>query len=274
MPNRPNLDTLFLCKAVNAARRTSDRQDSNMLKSYIALPLILSLGLAGCGYSPVSKSDAGASASFLDQNLTTPLTAADQSAELIEQAATLDRMMADIVRNSTAKGAMIGAAVGCGVALVASSNAASCVTRAAAGGLVGAVAGNKAGNRDGVRRVEIVSVNALSRNIRRTNDQMDDIHISLRDTLARQEIELADLRNQRDAGQVSAAAYNAHVATIKRDRAELAHALTLSFKQAKAATAHLQEAAAKGQTGLEWHMSATSQLTRDIESARSQITLL
>lgn len=245
-----------------------------MLKTYVILPLALTLGVAGCGYAPVTKTNGGAGVSFKTQNLANPVTTGDHSAEMAEQAATLDRMMQDVVRASTAKGAMLGAAVGCGLVLLSSKNAGKCLTGAAAGGITGAVVGHQTGKADLKRRVGLVSANTLTRNIRRTNDQMDDIMISLRETLARQEIEMAELREQRDAGKIAPAAYDAHVQIIKQDRAELAEALTLTGQKAKQATAHLEEAASQGQTGLEWHTSATSQLSRDIESAKSQIKLL
>ncbi|MDG1469939.1 MAG: hypothetical protein P8Q26_00025 [Ascidiaceihabitans sp.] len=245
-----------------------------MLKSYIILPWALTVTVAGCGYSPVTKSNGDASLSLMSQSTEAPLNASDHAAEMQEQAATLDPMMQDVVRASTAKGAMMGAAVGCGLVLLSANNSAKCLAGAAAGGLAGGVVGNNAGKRDATRRIGLVSANKLTMNIRRSNDQVDDIMISLRDTLASQEIELANLRIQRDAGKIAAATYDAHVQTVMRDRAELAHALTLSAGKAQLATKHLQEASTRGQTGLDWHISATSQLERDIESARSQISLL
>jgi uncharacterized protein YcfJ len=273
-PNRPNVNTLFLSTLGNPVQCTQFVMEATMLKSYIILPLALTLGVAGCGQSTVTKSNGGLGLSFQSQDTQAPLTASGHNDEMTEQAVTLDRMMQDVVRASTAKGALMGAAVGCGLVLVSSSNSGKCLAGAAAGGLVGGVIGNKAGKRDAERRVGLVSANKLTVSIRRSNDQVDDILIGLRETLAAQEIEIANLRAQRDAGTVTPAAYAAHVQTIKQDRAELAQALTLSSRKAKQATLHLKEAAANGQTGLQWHMSATAQLERDIESARSQISLL
>lgn len=274
LPNRPNVNTLFLSTFGNPVPRTPYCLEVTMLKSYILVPLTLALGVAGCGYSPVTKTNAGAGAAFHTEPSNAPQAASTHTAELTEQAATLDRMMQDVVRTSTAKNAAMGVAVGCGMVLLSTSNPGQCLASAAAGGVVSGVIGNKAGKRDASRRVGLVSANALTRNIRRTNDQVDNIMISLRETLASQEIELADLRRQRDAGHITPAAYNAHVQTIKNDRAELAQALMLSESKAKQATKHLQDAASQGQTGLDWHLSATGQLERDIESARSQISLL
>lgn len=195
------------------------------------------------------------------------------AAVLVEQSIALDQMMRDIVRHSTIKHAAMGAAVGCGIAVVTSS-ASRCLTAAAAGGAVGAVSGHIAGKRDVAQRMELVSANAIVRSIRKSNTQLADISADLPKYLAQQEAEVRALETLKSMGSISPEQYEAQLATIRASRAELAQALLMSSQQARTASANLREAAAQGQTGLEWHISAVDQMERETLSARSQISLL
>lgn len=194
-------------------------------------------------------------------------------AALHEQTQHLDGMMRDLVRKSTRKGILTGAAVGCGLVVLSASNSQNCVAGAVAGGVAGGMIGHAKGKRDVARRVEIVSANALSKSIRATNDQIEDILIDLPASLAAQDIALADLSRQSDDGEIAPAVYLAKLEEVRAERRALAEALSLTEAQARAASQNLESAAANGQTGLEWHLSATRQMERDVASARSQITL-
>lgn len=194
-------------------------------------------------------------------------------AQLTEQTASLEILMRDIVRKSTRKGMVTGAAVGCGLVVLSASNAKNCVAGALVSGAAGAAIGHAAGKKEVARRVELVSANSLTKSIRKTNDQMDSIAIDLPHTLAAQDIELAALARQRDRGEISQATYQARLDAVRADRRALTEALSLTAAQANLATANLETAASRGQTGLDWHLSATKQLARNVESARSQITL-
>ncbi|MEP3787051.1 hypothetical protein [Ascidiaceihabitans sp.] len=192
---------------------------------------------------------------------------------LTDQTAHLDVLMQDVVRKSTRKGIAMGAAVGCGLTVLSASNAQNCVAGALVGGATGGIMGHAAGKRDVARRVELVSANALTKSIRKTNDQMETITIDLPRSLAAQDIELADLAREKAKGNISADAYDERLNQVRAERQKLVEALTMTAAQAKAATKNLEHATAQGQTGLDWHMSATNQLARDVASARSQITL-
>jgi len=75
-------------------------------------------------------------------------------------------------------------------------------------------------------------------------------------------------------GTISTEEFDARLAMIRTNRAELAEALLMSSQQARTASANLREAAAQGQSGLEWHISAVDQMEREALSARSSIALL
>jgi outer membrane lipoprotein SlyB len=235
-----------------------------MHKSLLLFPMVAGLALSGCANMPGTKTAVPASMSF-------QATSANE-AVLLEQTATLDRMMKDIVRHTTIKHAAVGAAIGCGLAVVTSS-ASSCLTAAAAGGAVGAVSGHLAGKRDVARRIEL-SANSIVRSIRKSNTQLGDINADLPKFLAQQDADVKGLTSLRTMGTISTKEFDARLAMIRTNRAELAEALLMSSQQARTASANLREAAAQGQSGLEWHISAVDQMEREALSARSSIALL
>lgn len=236
-----------------------------MHKSLILLPMIAGLALSGCANSPRSASIAPASMSFQ--------ASSTDEAVLLQQTATLDRMMSDIVRHTTIKHAAVGAAIGCGLAVVTAS-ASNCVAAAAAGGAAGAVSGHIAGKRDVARRMELVSANSIVRSIRKSNTQLGDINADLPKFLAQQDADVKGLNSLKSMGTISAEEYESRMNAIRSSRAELAEALLMSSKQARTASANLREAAAQGQSGLDWHISAVDQMEREALSARSSISLL
>jgi outer membrane lipoprotein SlyB len=236
-----------------------------MHKSLLLFPMVAGLALSGCANMPGTKTAVPASMSFQ--------TTSANEAVLLEQTATLDRMMKDIVRHTTIKHAAVGAAIGCGLAVVTSS-ASSCLTAAAAGGAVGAVSGHLAGKRDVTQRIELVSANSIVRSIRKSNTQLGDINADLPKFLAQQDADVKGLTSLRTMGTISTEEFDARLAMIRTNRAELAEALLMSSQQARTASANLREAAAQGQSGLEWHISAVDQMEREALSARSSIALL
>ena len=207
----------------------------------------------------------------------TPLTFHNDAVatrEVSEQTKALELSAKKLVRASTGKGAALGAAVGCGIGLISAGNVAGCAKTAATGALSGAVRGRIAGKKDVTRRIEIASPNTLVRSIRHANAQLDQIETSLPRLLAAQDAELDALALAQAGGTMSSEAYEKRKAQIAADRAALAEALSLSATQAQLAEQNLRAAAEQGQTGLEWHISATSQLARETVSARSTISLL
>lgn len=241
-----------------------------MNRSAFVLPLIVVAVLSGCAQTataPMGVTRADTS--------TLSFQADDKSGVALQsQADSLNQMAAGIVRASTVKGAMIGAALGCGVAIVGVGAPEKCVTGALAGGAGGALVGNIMGKKDVKRRVEVANPNALVRNLRRSNNKLEDIQAGLPAHLASQDAELRSLRAGLADGTVSQDQYDSRTSAIRENRAELAEALTLTADQARTATTNLESAATQGQTGLEWHIMATSKLERDTVSARSTIGLL
>lgn len=227
------------------------------------LPVAL-LALTACGPTPSAQSSRMEGA---------PLSFAAQPAEIDAQAKALTELSHRIVVQSTIKGAAIGAAVGCGLA-VASANASHCLTAAAVGGAGGAVVGHVTGKRTVARRVEKVSPSAIVRTLRSTNTQMALVQTSLPARLAAQEEMLSHLEMQRATGAIDAISYDKARAKITSERKAIATSLIQTEENAKQAAANLQIAKQQGQTGLDWHISATSKLANEAHSARSSISLL
>lgn len=234
------------------------------------LSAIATLALAGCAQSPVP---ADQPTRFETATLTfhsDPIV----SDGVAEQAAALNVSAQRLVRASTVNGAMIGAAVGCGVGLLTGGGAVKCASKAAVGTVGGAVAGNLSGKRDVKRRVELASPNALVRNMRAAKTHLTALKNDLPGVLAAQDAELNRLTLAYANNQISRKTHDDGVRTIRDERAALADALSLSAAAALKASANLKTAAARGHTGLDWHIAATSQLARETTSARSTISLL
>jgi hypothetical protein len=197
-----------------------------------------------------------------------------QETQMSAQTEALSNMTRDIVRKSTVKGAAIGALAGCGLAIISAANAKNCVASALTGGAVGALVGNAAGKTHAAKRVELVSPSALVRSIGKADDKMDAVTRDLPTLLAQQDTEISNLNVKMKNGQITQDQYAHRFEVIKANREQLAKALSLSAAQANEAHRNLQSAQSEGQTGLDWHLSATENLARDATSARSAITLL
>jgi hypothetical protein len=241
-----------------------------MIKPIATLTLVVTSLLAGCADTSVSRND-------LSNGPVSLLSFADNAQQenlVSQQANALNDLSQDILRASTVKGLKVGAAVGCGVALVTTGNAKRCVVGALAGGASGAVVGRQTGKRQIAKRVELVDPNQLVRSIRKTNDTMETLTVSLPQLLATQDSELDALSLKRDLGTVSQAAYEKRYTEIKTHRASLAASLTQSAQQANLASNNLKNATTQGQSGLDWHFGATQKIADQAKSARSAISLL
>lgn len=203
-----------------------------------------------------------------------PLSFAAQPAQMDVQAQALTDLSERIVVQTTMKGAGIGAAVGCGIAAVAAGNAANCVTAAAVGAASGALVGHLTGELEVDRRIEHISPSAVVRTLRKTNAKMEEVRTSLPARLAAQEELLSRLDLERATGALSPEKYATARALIAQERRALAAALIETESHANQATANLRKAQSEGQTGLDWHIGATSKLAIDAHSARSSISLL
>lgn len=229
------------------------------------LPVFGAVFLSACAPAPSVQSSRFEGA---------PLNFAAQPAQADPQIKALSELSQRIVVQTMIKGAGIGAAVGCGLAVVSAGNAQNCLASAAAGAVGGAVIGHVVGKRDVARRIEKVSPSAVVRTLRKTNAQMALVQTSLPARLEAQEQILAQLDLQRASGAIDASEYASGRAAIAAERRAMAAELIKTQGHAEQAAANLRVAQQQGQSGLEWHISATSKLAREASSARSNISLL
>ena len=240
------------------------------LTPLFALPLVGALAVSGCGIAPTSQQEV----SSVRHSLLGAPSETGMHATLEAQAVALTESSDRLVRSSTVNGALIGAAIGCGLTVLSASNAKNCVAGAALGGAGGAAIGHAVGKQKVQRRVELVSPSAVVRNLRSANKKLDTIYADLPSVLAAQDVRLNALTMALAKGEISQAEHDRGVTEVKEERAQLAEALLLSERDARAAAMNLQEAAAQGQHGLEWHIGSTDRLADDMASARDQIDLL
>lgn len=237
-----------------------------MSRARIMILSLCVLATAGCGGASVVSRNAGAMA------FSTSGTAGDP--DMVAQAQALDAMTRDLMRRATIKGAAVGAAAGCGLAVISASEGAKCFAGAVAGGAVGAVVGNAMGRVEVAKRVEIVRLSRVTPAISGAQKQMAHLNDGMADFIAAQDDEMAALTMQRDQGSLTQKQYEARLAQIRQNRAEVAEALTLSARQAHMTHAALVDARAKGQTGLDWHILQVETLEDEATSARARISLL
>ena len=240
-----------------------------MRTSRIVLSTAIALALSGCVPSnePMFSSRGSITSEAATANAASEI-------QMAEQTKALNSMTRDIIRKSTMNGAAIGALAGCGMAVLSAGNAKNCVSAALSGGAVGAIAGNIKGRQQAAKRVELVSPSALVRSIGKADDHMETVSRDLPSLLAKQDAELTSLNRQLGAGQITETQYAKRFEIIKANREQLAEALGLSASQANEAHSNLKNAQSQGQTGLDWHLSATQNLAREATSARSAISLL
>lgn len=239
-------------------------------KYSIALPLIATVLLSACSTEmgptiETSRADSGALYFYNDRVNEGPV---------IDQIAALNQASKQLVQKSTVQGAMIGAAVGCGLTVLSASNARNCLAGAVVGGAGGAVIGNRVGTRNVARRVELVSTNDVVRNLEFATNQFENIQTDLPRYIAAQEAELNTLTMQLVRKEIDQAEHDRAVLRIARERSDLAEALTLSARDVRQASRNLSTAAARGQTGLDWHIGAADRLASDVESTRSSFSML
>lgn len=238
-------------------------------KYNIIFLLLAALSVSACAQQPVpidaSRGDNG-SLYFYNDSI--------EDGPVIDQIAALNQSADELVRSSRVNGALIGAALGCGLTVLSASNARKCVVGAAVGGAGGAVIGNMAGARAVERRVELVVEGDIMRSLENADNQFKSFRADLPTFLAQQEQELNSLAMQLIRGEIDQSQHDLAVLKIEQDRIDLADALELSARDARQASSNLQDAARRGQTGLDWHIGTASRLADDVESTRMSFSLL
>ncbi len=229
---------------------------------HFGLAIVVACGVASCAARDVSRADAGISAGVVSS----------RESQVTEQATALRDLTAEMLRKSTIKGAALGAALGCGLSSVVGDS--GCLQAAVVGGAIGGIAGHAQGKRQIAKQIEIIAPSAVLPAISRARDQMRRVATDVPTLVAAQDAELADLRQQVAKGALPQATYDARLTAIRQTRSDLAAALLASGEQTRATRDAMVAARDQGQEGLDWYLSATEELERQVISTRSNITLL
>ncbi|MEM6594127.1 MAG: hypothetical protein AAF672_05005 [Pseudomonadota bacterium] len=232
-----------------------------MRKLIIGLFAIMALGLAACTEETLSVASGGGGGKKTAQER-----------KLEQDIRSLNQQTRDIITKNTIQGAAAGAALGCGVALIFGGNSNDCVRGAVAGGVVGGVAGNQVGRKAAKVNQELVKQRETIAKLSGINKRLGGIEANLRSVVRSQNAEIASLRRQVNAKQISPSQFNARVNAIKSNRQNIRNGLVKAennVSQSQAELVKLERQGGKPLTQTKRAASSTkSRLTRLRKSVR------
>ncbi len=175
-------------------------------------------------------------------------TAAERDLE--KEVKSLDRVTKDIIARNTIEGALVGAAVGCGLGILIGDSSKDCARGALAGGVGGAIAGNQVGRQAAAKNVELVKRDQILADLTGVSQRLNGVEANLRSVLRSQDAELASLRRQVAANQISQSSYNARVSAINSNRSAVDRGLAKAEANMVNSQKEIRVAQQKGQQGL------------------------
>lgn len=170
----------------------------------------------------------------------------------------LNQITRDIVISNTIQGAVAGAIAGC---VLANLTDRDCKDGAIAGGIAGGIFGNQVGRQAAQAKREMVQLDATLAKLRGVSERLSRVETDLRAVVNRQNSEIASLRRQVNAGQVSASAAQARIAAINSNRQAVRDGLQSSranVDREGAKLASLEHESAAGRTEVRRAVSNTS----------------
>lgn len=240
---------------------------------HLLLASMVSSTLAIAGCTDVSNSGTGgtttaASAKSLSSS---GKTAAERDLE--KQVQNLDTVTRNIVVSNTVQGAALGALAGCGLALMLGGDGGDCARGAVAGGVVGGVAGNQVGQAAAEKKREMVQRDQVLAKLKGVSAKLDDVEVKLQSVLKSQNAELASLRRQVQANQVSQTDYNTRLKAINSNRQTVQSGLAKSEANIVKTRQEIQSATKQGQSGLGPVDQAAASTQQRLERNRKLIAL-
>lgn len=236
-----------------------------MRKLIISIFSILILTLSACTEDSLSGA-----------NLASPgggkKTAAERKLE--QDVRSLNQQTKDIVTKNTVQGALAGAAVGCGIALVLGGDGGDCARAGAAGAVAGGVFGNKVGRQAADVNKELVKQREVIADLTKINGRLGVIEGNLRSVVRSQNAELASLRRQVSAKQVSASQYNARVNAIQSNRKNIQKGLTVAENNVAKSQAQLVKLEKQGGKPLTQSKRAANSTQKRLANIRKSVRLV
>jgi uncharacterized protein YcfJ len=148
-----------------------------------------------------------------------------QEIALERQVQDLNQVTRNIIVSNTIQGAVAGAVAGC---ILAELTNRRCVEGAVAGGILGGVAGNQIGQKAAKANQDLVKADETLAKLRGVQKKLGAVEVNLRQVLKSQNSEIASLRRQVSAGQVSKSAASGRIAAINSNRSAVISGLQKS----------------------------------------------
>ena len=165
------------------------------------------------------------------------LTAAEYA--LLAEAKSLTQQSKDIVARNTIDGAAVGAAAGCAIQLLLGGDADDCLKGAAVGAVAGGAVGYGAGKEAAKANTKLVEQKEVIAKLSGINQKLSGVETRLRSVVSQQNAELASLRRQVSAGQISKSVYNARARGVNSNRQAVQAALQKTSGQVDGAYKNL-----------------------------------
>lgn len=165
------------------------------------------------------------------------LAAAEKA--LVAEAKSLSQQSKDIVTRNTVQAAAIGAAAGCGLMLLMGGDGNDCMKGAAMGAVAGGAVGYGAGQEAAKANKKLVEQKEVIAKLSGINQKLGSVESRLRSVVGQQNAELASLRRQVSAGQISESAYKARARGVNSNRQAVQAALQKTSGQVDGAYKNL-----------------------------------
>ncbi|MEM7671231.1 MAG: hypothetical protein AAF317_19265 [Pseudomonadota bacterium] len=183
----------------------------------------------------------------------------------------LNQITRNIIVSNTIQGAVAGAVAVCVIVELASG---ACGEGAISGALTGGLFGNAVGRQAAQKKRELVAADQTLEKLRGVQAQLTGVEQNLRAVLNRQNSEIASLRRQVSAGQVSASAARSRINAINDNRANVIRGLDASRENVSEEQAKLVRLEQESGENLRSTRRAVSSTSNRIQALRNTVRLV
>lgn len=232
------------------------------------------VSLAGCVETSGTAGNGGATATnTASRTASASITRGktDEERALERDVRNLNQITRDIVVANTVQGAIVGALAGCALAELTGRK---CAQGAVVGGVAGGVYGNNVGRQAAQAKRTMVELDQTIAKLRNVQQQLTGVETSLRAVLRKQNSEIASLRRQVSAGQLSAAAVRARISSINANRRAVSEGLQASENNVAEERATLVSLERDSGQNLSTAKNAVSSTQSRIRSLRNTVQLV
>ncbi|MHA6325220.1 hypothetical protein [Roseivivax sp. CAU 1753] len=200
--------------------------------------------------------------------MTTGKTSAE--IELEKEVQDLDQVTRTIIASNTVQGGLAGALGGCVISGLTNGD---CGSGALRGGMLGGIRGNQVGQQAAQVKRDLVQADQTIANLKEINRKLSGVEANLRMVIDRQDSEIASLKRQLGAGQVSAQSVNARVSAINDNRTAVIDGLLASERNVSEERARLVAVETQSGQSLSQAKNAVGSTQNRIASMRKSIAM-